>query len=277
MLTLSVVLAGVVATRAALQAPDGIHLESYLATLAAVSLPLVLVGAVLARNAAARAAFVLAAAALAGIVVAGENRAAAVALGAAALAALAQALRWGPRRRLAAAAGAAALLAAGVWLATSDHAARFRSLWNPQAHAGAALDRGTAAERLEIWRAGWEMAVDHPLLGVGPGNFQALLPMYRPGMDPLAGHSNYVQMLAETGFPGLLLYLAVFVAALLALGRVASVGGGGSQAGTVARLLQIALVAYLAGGAFNSRHDLVLAYVVVGWCIALTSTRERPA
>jgi len=36
-----------------------------------------------------------------------------------------------------------------------------------------------------------------------------------------------------------------------------------------ASMLQLAFVAYLAGGIFNSRHDFVLAYILAGWTVAL--------
>jgi O-antigen ligase len=270
------ILGVIVAARAALQAPDGIHLESYLATLAIVSAPLVLAGAFLARGTTIKAGFVLLAGALVGIVIAAQNRAAAVALAGAVLMAAAQFVLWGPYRRSAAIGLLATTLAAGTWLAYSGQAARFRALWDPQAHAGARLDRATASERLEIWRAGWEMALDHPVLGVGPGNFQALLPMYRPGMDPLAAHSNYVHMLAETGFVGLALYMTFFVGALLQLGRIAArYEAFEAPWPSVARLFQVALVAYLVGGTFNSRHDLVLAYAVAGGAAAVVATARR--
>lgn len=269
----SLLLASIVIARAVLQAPGGIHLESYLATLAVVCIPLVLIGATTSPDISRRAVFWLLATALAVVLVIGQNRAAAVAAAAAVLVFALQ-TAWRPQRpRRAVLALPVVLLAIAAWLLSSDYAARFRSLWDAQNHAGATLDRATASERLTLWRAGWDMAIDHPVFGVGPGNYPVMLSMYRPGMDPLAAHSNYVQMLAETGFVGLTLYLAVFGSLLVALGRAAR----DSEAAPVARLLQVSLVAYLAGGAFNSRHDFVLAYVIAGWACAVAAASRRKA
>ena len=91
-------------------------------------------------------------------------------------------------------------------------------------------DQGLAAQppmlgaRLIYWRAGLMMAAQHPLLGVGLGNFDrairelnlemdaktATLPHHRP-------HSIFIGLLAETGIPGLALFLALVFSALKSL------------------------------------------------------------
>jgi hypothetical protein len=39
-------------------------------------------------------------------------------------------------------------------------------------------------------------------------------------------------------------------------------------------MLQLALVAYLIGGIFNSRQDFVLAYILAGWALALRDIKS---
>ena len=34
---------------------------------------------------------------------------------------------------------------------------------------------GTGKERIESWKAGWNMFLDHPFLGVGPMNFGSMV------------------------------------------------------------------------------------------------------
>ena len=83
-------------------------------------------------------------------------------------------------------------------------------------------------------------------------------------------HNNYVQVAAETGFPGLALYLALFGTALASAARVMGQSAHdwrGATAGT----LQVSIVAYLTAGLFISRHDMVLAYMLVGWVAATAS------
>jgi len=67
-------------------------------------------------------------------------------------------------------------------------------------------------QRMAIWQAAWEMFLDHPLLGVGLGNFDVVYPRYAlPGWPQLPGHAHnyYLNLLAEAGFLGLGAYLAL--------------------------------------------------------------------
>lgn len=77
----------------------------------------------------------------------------------------------------------------------------------------------STAERLAHWFAGLHMFLDHPLLGVGIGNYANAYPQYFITIftDPLGhAHNYYINIAAETGSIGLtafvLFLLAVFVA-----------------------------------------------------------------
>jgi O-antigen ligase len=80
----------------------------------------------------------------------------------------------------------------------------------------------TAAERLGFWKESLRMIREHPLLGVGPGNWRILAASYgyhQPG--PIGqgvllrshAHNVYLQNGAETGFPGLALYVLMWMTA----------------------------------------------------------------
>ncbi|MBI2886690.1 MAG: O-antigen ligase family protein [Chloroflexi bacterium] len=67
-------------------------------------------------------------------------------------------------------------------------------------------------QRMAIWQAAWEMFLDHPLVGVGIGSFDAVYLRYAlPGWPYLPGHAHnyYLNLLAETGILGLGAYLAL--------------------------------------------------------------------
>ena len=270
-LTLSSVLIIAILGRAALQGKNGIYLENYIATPLVLGVPIAALGARVTSYRAAQILFVASALVMGVVLLATQNRSSAVAA-----CAMLIALVWQSRRRsFGKVLGIVAVLAMVVaMVAPTAYLDRFRALWDPnRMHATAGLDRSTALERLDLWAAGWNMAMDQPLLGVGPGNFPIFLKMYRPGSDPLAAHSNYVQMIAEAGFPGGILYLAFFAGAIVMLGRT----GGRAHLGwraPAARMLQLSLVGYLAGGIFNSRHDFVLAYILVGWAVAICKPAE---
>lgn len=66
-------------------------------------------------------------------------------------------------------------------------------------------------ERLAHWRAGFQMAVDHPALGVGAGNFNARYREYtsdwRFRIPRGHAHNAYIHAAAQTGFIGFAGYL----------------------------------------------------------------------
>jgi probable O-glycosylation ligase (exosortase A-associated) len=69
----------------------------------------------------------------------------------------------------------------------------------------------SAMGRIKAWRTATEMAIDNPILGVGAGSFNSSYGrFYRKADDParwISTHSVYFKVLAEYGFPGILIFL----------------------------------------------------------------------
>lgn len=85
---------------------------------------------------------------------------------------------------------------------------------------GVDIDNANYAEieRLAHWQAAVAMADDHPWLGVGFGNYEPAYPAYRlmNWSDALGhAHNYYLNLLAETGWIGLIAYLLLWLAAAL--------------------------------------------------------------
>jgi O-antigen ligase len=112
--------------------------------------------------------------------------------------------------------------------------------------------------RLVPFATAWQMFADDPLTGVGPGCFKLHYMQYRmelreerPAFYVMASvasvnfgevHNDHLQLLAETGAPGLALLIAGFVVIALRSRRKR----GGSPPMEVARLLAAPLVALVA-------------------------------
>ncbi|MEJ2612889.1 MAG: O-antigen ligase family protein [Candidatus Thiodiazotropha sp.] len=71
----------------------------------------------------------------------------------------------------------------------------------------------SAMGRIKAWNTAIEMAVDHPILGVGAGSFNSAYGrIYRKPSDPvrwISTHSIYFKVLAEYGFTGILIFLLI--------------------------------------------------------------------
>jgi O-antigen ligase len=69
-------------------------------------------------------------------------------------------------------------------------------------------------ERMAHWQAGWDMFRDHPLLGVGAGNYPVAYDFYSlPGWREALGHAHnyYLNVAAESGLLGLIALLLLLV------------------------------------------------------------------
>jgi len=82
--------------------------------------------------------------------------------------------------------------------------------------------------RTDIWTVGWRMVEDHPVRGIGAGNFEftSIHYLIQPGIiqfdefflsAPKVAHNSYLQVLAETGIVGLILFLGMMVIGLTCL------------------------------------------------------------
>jgi len=82
----------------------------------------------------------------------------------------------------------------------------------------------TTSQRLIYWKNTLAMARDHPLLGVGPGNFPLQYPRYHRSVEIdwtfdeehqlQRAHNDHLQMFAEQGLVGLIAWLWIFGVAL---------------------------------------------------------------
>jgi probable O-glycosylation ligase (exosortase A-associated) len=86
---------------------------------------------------------------------------------------------------------------------------------------------GSARQRYEIWQVGFAIIADHPLTGVGVGAYEvnheryALRPHFNPtAQGPRDAHSLYFNVLAETGYPGLLMYVGMLLSVFVTARRI---------------------------------------------------------
>lgn len=116
----------------------------------------------------------------------------------------------------------ALIVASCAVLVVSTHQARLTTaLTDKGAVAGA-----NVSHRLDAWRSALELIETHPLVGVGPGNFQFLTAAVdnRPPTptDATVVHNTYLEVAAEVGLPAcalLLVYLVTCFARLRTVRR----------------------------------------------------------
>jgi O-antigen ligase len=216
------------------------------------------------------------------------------------------ALRRPRLRRTAAAAaiaiGAAAVLAAMVPGRWTAHDSRDAKRFAPGAHVlREAVDPRSpvARTRIGLWRRTLQMYREHPLSGVGPGNFAVAFPRYaEPGATedgvlsptavPRRAHDDLLERLAETGPLGLGALLAVYlVAGGLAIagarrarqeGRTADAGVAAAGAASLAAIAGSGLTGFpLAMPATAFLFGVALGLLAAGAAGPAGAEEERPA
>lgn len=107
--------------------------------------------------------------------------------------------------------------------------------------------------RIITWRGGLQMALDHFIFGVGPGNFLLNIGEYVPRVRWHSAHNIFVDVFAEGGIIGLVLYLSL-------LGKVLSRCYRSELQAD--RFVLIALFTYVGFGMFLSQTMMVLPYLL---------------
>lgn len=162
-----------------------------------------------------------------------------------------------------------------LFLPVNEYFARYSVIWNPEAsHTTANLDRSTIKERLELWESGIEMANDHPMLGIGPGNYANLISIYRLGKDNLVAHNSLLSLAAETGFFSVAAYLLVYIFAFIRAEKIIRTNTRSEAMTLIA--IQGALIAQFTAGMFVTRHDQALQYILLGIIVSLSTYFRYP-
>jgi len=126
-------------------------------------------------------------------------------------------MRRRPAWRIAIAVLVVAAVAGMVYaLLHSEWVWRFESMWH---FVTGESDEFLEEARFRMMVAGWRMGLDHPLVGVGPSGFMALIPRYTVTRAQ-ASHSDLTGMMAISGFPGWALYYSIYVCMFLRARRV---------------------------------------------------------
>jgi O-antigen ligase len=130
--------------------------------------------------------------------------------------------------------------------------------------------------RMAIWRRGIGYMVDHPLLGVGAGAFpvaegtlapEARVQQYGRWWKWSSAHNALLEVGAEIGVPGLLLFVALLVRTFRTLSRIGRRPPG--EAAFLAQALIGSLVGFVVANMFLGMAFSAYFYVLLGFCVGL--------
>lgn len=145
---------------------------------------------------------------------------------------------------------------------------RLRSTLDDGADRAEAYDSAQIRQHL-LWRS-VELTMQHPLFGVGPGNFPELANWY-------VTHNSFTQMSAEGGIPAIVLYVLILWYGFKNLRRTKQLARGQGESRLWARALLASLIAYCVGSTFLSAAFEYFPYILVAYTTALFAIARKTA
>lgn len=103
---------------------------------------------------------------------------------------------------------------------------------------------GSALARKQLLIKSLKVTAEHPLFGIGPGDFQAISGHWQPT------HNVYTALSAEGGIPALILFLMIYWRAFGNLRRVREFEASDSELGMFASAMRASLWAFAVAGPF---------------------------
>jgi O-antigen ligase len=158
-----------------------------------------------------------------------------------------------------------------VAFAPQNYAVRLQSIFFGRI--AGAMDNGSAEARKELLQTSLQLMAQHPIVGVGPGNFPVVTGSWK------VAHNTYTEMGAEGGIPALLLFLLVL---LTAFRSVLSVRGSAlynqdKDAQILAGALVAAFGAYVMGAFFSDTAYNLFPYFLIAYAIGLRRVMDLQA
>lgn len=128
---------------------------------------------------------------------------------------------------------------------------------------------GSAAERFEVQKIGWQIFMDRPMFGVGLGAYQFANAQYSPEIGMKDTHNTYLNLAAEVGAPGLVLWLLCF-GGVLKFAYVSRKSAVKSALSIQQVWIERAFLSYLLAGFVGTYAKLTFPYLILAvlWCSA---------
>jgi O-antigen ligase len=134
-------------------------------------------------------------------------------------------------------------------------------------------DREATEYRTAAWQAGLAMFQSQPITGVGPGNFRPLFSSFNStsGTPSQVAHNTYIEVAAELGLPGVLLFIAMLMSVLRHLSSVRRSAASRLDPSLlhIARGLELGLVAFITAAFFVSAQYQKLFWLLISLAAVL--------
>jgi len=146
---------------------------------------------------------------------------------------------------------------------------RFQAMFSddPTTEAGRSA-QGSALQREELFWKALAVTAEHPLFGVGPGNFNSISGNWHDQ------HNSYTQMSSEGGIPAFVLYVLLLWCAMGNLRRTNRQAPRDSEEALFAMALRASLYGFIVGSFFSTSAYQMFPYILLGYSSGLVAIVE---
>lgn len=131
--------------------------------------------------------------------------------------------------------------------------------------------------RIEIWKRGFQLMLENPVLGVGPFVFEVAESTKH--IDESTGttgkwsvaHNSFVQIGTELGFPGLLLFIMILVTSIRSLRRLQRDLPKDAELYWIINALEVGFYGYIVCGFFLSQAYSAALFLLVGLTVVVSN------
>ena len=146
---------------------------------------------------------------------------------------------------------------------------RLKATFDTGDDATSAYGSAQARQRL-LWRS-LEITAEHPLFGIGPGNFQVISGVWHET------HNSYTQISSEAGIPALILYLSILWCGFRNIRIVKKSSQNEKQLKLLAGALHASLAGFVIGSCFGSVAYQFFPYFIVAYTTVLLRIAQEHA
>lgn len=135
-------------------------------------------------------------------------------------------------------------------------------------------DRGayeSAVQRRQLFWRSLAVTAQHPLFGVGPGNFVIVSGVWR------VAHNSFTELSAEGGLPALILFILLFWRAFVNVRKTQLLARGQAEEILLAGALRASLGGFVVAALFASVEYLFFPYFLVAYTSALYAIAAKQA
>jgi putative inorganic carbon (hco3(-)) transporter len=164
----------------------------------------------------------------------------------------------------------AALVGVILWQSSSGMlGGRLKGTFDEKNDAASAY--GSAQARQQVFWNSVEVTKEHPLFGIGPGNFQILSGNW------LVTHNSFTQLTSEGGVPAFILYVLILWCGIQNVRATKRLARRQKESRLLAGALRASLAGFIVGSVFSSVAYQFFPYLLVAYTTALFGIAKKSA